>query len=180
MKKSLKQKGFTLIETLVAITVLILGVTGAYVAATQSITNSIYAKEQVIAFYLAQEAVEKIRNTRDTNAISGLNWLHNLAEQGTDPCYFGNSCYGDIFNSPNGQPFNQCSGAGACPDLYQDPTTGFYSYNSSAPNIDSGYNREIVLTQINAHEVEILVTVSWSKGTITRTFRVQENLYQWE
>ena len=48
-------KGFTLIEALVAITILLLGVLGPLSAATRGITDGLVAKNKIVALGLAQE-----------------------------------------------------------------------------------------------------------------------------
>ncbi len=70
--------GFTLIETLVAIAVFSLVASAAYTASYHSISNSIFARDQIIAFYLAQEGIEYVRYQRDTNALSRKEWSSGL------------------------------------------------------------------------------------------------------
>lgn len=71
-------KGFTLVEAMVAISILSLAVTGPMIIAQKGIGAAIYARDQITAFYLAQEAVEYIRNVRDTNRINNISWLTSL------------------------------------------------------------------------------------------------------
>ncbi|MDB5254035.1 MAG: seg [Parcubacteria group bacterium] len=181
--KNKHHSGFTLVETLVAISVLLLSVTGAFSAARNGIISATYSKDQVIAFYLAAEAVEEIRNIRDTNGLnpSHPGWLTGIAAQASDPCYFGKVCTIDIVNTDvNGNPtIATCSGgSGTCPVLKLDPTYGFYGY--SAGWKDTIFNREIKLKQINADEVSILVSVIWKKGVVNRTFNIRENIFNWQ
>ena len=50
-------KGLTLVETLVAISVLLMAVVGPMVIYSKSITNTRYAGDQITAYYLAQEGM---------------------------------------------------------------------------------------------------------------------------
>lgn len=89
MKFSLTQRsGFTIIETLVAITVLMIAVTGPLSVAGKGLTSAIYARDQMIATFLAQETMESVKNIRDNNLTStGHDWLdqiENCTED--DPC----------------------------------------------------------------------------------------------
>jgi len=59
--------GFTLVETLVAISILMLSVSGPLYYASESLKAAIYARDQITAFYLAQDAFEQIRKIRDNN-----------------------------------------------------------------------------------------------------------------
>jgi prepilin-type N-terminal cleavage/methylation domain-containing protein len=175
MKKLQLSKGFTLIETLIAIAILVTAVTGAYVAATSGIVSGIFSRDQITAFYLAQEGVEQIRNMRDGNGLSSQPWLTGIAENPNDPCYFGNVCMVDAFNNA----LAPCpSGAGSCSLLQEDPVNGFYGYNSDWTN--TIYDREITLTQINPHEVAIGVAVKWTKGGVNENFTVRENIFDWQ
>jgi prepilin-type N-terminal cleavage/methylation domain-containing protein len=54
--------GFTLIETLVAIFILVLATTGPLSFAQSGLRASFVARDQVVAFYLAQDAIETIKN----------------------------------------------------------------------------------------------------------------------
>lgn len=168
-------KGFTIIESLVAIAILVLVITGASGAVQVGISSYTFSKDQVIAFYLAQEGMEQIRNIRDENSLKNQNWLTGISANSSDPCYFGNACTVDpvLSNVPT-----RCSAPGNCPILRENATTGFFGYDPSWPA--TIFRREIVLTQINANEISILVTVDWSKGIINRQFKARENLLHWQ
>lgn len=185
-------EGFTLVETLVAIAVLVLGILGAFTAAQSGISSAILSKDQVIAFYLAAEGIEQIRNIRDENALNGLPWLTGIADLGNDPCNFnsGNSktCMADAFNNTH---LTRCSNNwGSCPLVQTDPNTGAYGYFLNGVN--SIYSREIQVYPISpagcgntnnpntCTEVSILVKVTWGKGLVTRTFNARENILNWQ
>ncbi len=170
-----KSSGFTLIETLVAIVVLVTVVVGTMTAVQGGISSYIFSKNQIIAFYLAQEGFEQIRNIRDENRTKDANWLSGIAAVSSDPCYFGKICNVDPAASPGNPYIVSCTDT--CNNLRQDPVTGLYRYNSSWP--ETVFRRQITLTSINANEVSITVTVDWSKGVVTRQFKARENLFNW-
>lgn len=172
----MKTTGFTLIETLVAITILLLAVVGTTTAVQTGISSFIFSKNQIIAFYLAQEGFEQIRNIRDENGLNHRNWLTGISANSSDPCYFGSACIVDPVNS---NVATRCSsGPGNCPALRQNATTGFFGYDASWPA--TIFRREILLTQINSTEISILVTVNWSKGLVSRQFKARENILNWQ
>lgn len=176
MKKTLKNSnsGFTLIETLVAIVVLVTVVVGTMTAVQGGISSYIFSKNQIVAFYLAQEGFEQIRNMRDENRTKNVNWLTGIAATASDPCAFGSVC---TVSPVESSVATRCAGAGSCPKLRQDTTTKFYGYNSSWP--ETIFRREITLTSISSSEIAITVTVDWSKGSVTRQFKARENLFNW-
>lgn len=174
MKKFHAHKGFTLVETLVAVAILVVAVTGALGAAATGISSGTFSKDQTIAFYLAQEGVEQIRNMRDDNGLAGNAWLAGIANLG-DPCAFGTVCTVDAFHND----LTPCpDGAGSCPLLQEDPVNGFYGYNSNWTN--TIYDREITLTSLNDHEVAISVVVKWFKGGSNESFTVRDNIFDWQ
>jgi len=172
----MKNKGFTIVESLVAISILVLVITGTASAIQTGISSYIFSKNQVIGFYLAQEGFEQIRNMRDENSLQGQNWLTGISANSGDPCYFGNACTVDPVNS--NVPTRCPSGPGSCPVLRQDTSTGFFGYTLTWPA--TVFRREIVLTQINANEISVLVAIDWSKGLVSRQFRARENILNWQ
>ncbi|MBX4198988.1 prepilin-type N-terminal cleavage/methylation domain-containing protein [Candidatus Parcubacteria bacterium] len=173
-------RGFTLIETLIAISILVMAVTGAFAAAQNGISSATFSKDQIVAFYLAEEGIEEIRNLRDQNGLAGVGWLAGIASSGSDPCYFGSVCMVDAVSSTD--VISKCGlEAGSCPVLKQDPDTGFFGYDSDWDN--SPFRREVQIAEVtpgNTHEVTIIVTVTWSKGLLQRQFRAKENIFDWQ
>ncbi len=71
MSKFLKQKnkGFTLVETLVAISIFSVSILALMSVLASGISNTNYAKRKLAAAYLAQEGIECIRNKRDNYVL---------------------------------------------------------------------------------------------------------------
>ena len=172
----MKNKGFTIIETLVAISILVTAIVGTSTAVQGAISSYTHSKDQIIAFYLAQEGFEQIRNLRDESRLKNRNWLTGIAENSSDACYFGKVC---IVSPVDTQAPVSCSGgAGSCPYLRQEAATGFFGYTSTW-NV-TPFRREITLTSIEADkEIMVTVTVNWSKGVVSRQFKAKESLLNW-
>ncbi len=66
-----KRAGFTLIESLVAISILVGAVVGPLTLISRSIFSVRDAKDKLIAANLAQEGIEIIRGFRDSNVLRG-------------------------------------------------------------------------------------------------------------
>lgn len=64
-KKIKNQRGFTLVETLVAILIFVLALSALLALVKDSVTSAIYTKNEMIATYLNQESIDYIRNIRD-------------------------------------------------------------------------------------------------------------------
>ncbi len=176
MKKNILKNnlGFTLVETLVAIGILSLSIAAAFTAVQSSLQNSGNVKDQITAFYLAQEGMEFIKNIRDENALHSLNgtptdWLASLSAVSGDACYFGSTC---IIDSPLGKTATaRCSGSfGTCPNLNQDSNTGLFGYTSgwTATN----FKREIQFQSLSAKEVLVTIKMTWINHGATKSFQV--------
>lgn len=73
------KKGITLIETVVAVTVLIFALGGPFLMAAKSMKASGYAREEVAAARLAEEGLEIIHSMRDNNSADGRAWDSGFA-----------------------------------------------------------------------------------------------------
>ena len=171
--KKLKQNtGFTLVEALVAIIILTLALGGPMTLATRSIKDSLAAKNKVIAFYLAQEVIEYVRNVRDSNFLQRTmedpkttSWLNGL-----DDCFSSSDgCRIDVFDTIT--PVQSCSGG--CPKLKFDGTN--YNYIAGT---DSIFTRTINIddTLNSGDEAEITVTVEWTDYG-DRTVTLTQNMF---
>lgn len=184
MINKFKQKGFTVLESLVAITVLSLTISGAFASVQTSLSQSIMAKDEVRAFYLAQEAVEFIRNKRDANQLLRINgndrsisWLAGISRVVGDPCYFGKVCTVDIINNRLdycGVSWEDCYNNGQY--LKQDQTNFRYQYSTGN---NTNFKRSVMLEEISSTEIAVVVRVYWTKGLITRDFKFKTHLLNW-
>ena len=167
-------RGFTLVETLVAVSILSLAIVATFTAVQNGLQSSTIAKDQTIAFYMAQEGMELIRNRRDQNALFAIagastGWLSGMSDVG-DPCYFGNTCRVDGSTGI----FTNCGGSfGSCPNIGQDSTTGRYGYAYTATN----FKREIQFESVNTNEVKIHMNISWVSRGVSRSFQVTESMF---
>jgi prepilin-type N-terminal cleavage/methylation domain-containing protein len=185
-----KMTGFTLIETLVAITVLTVALAAPLTLAFQSLSAAYTARDQVTAFHLAQEAVEAVRAQRDHNILDNLkngpntDWLDGLiVETIGDPA---KPFMVDTLSTNNN--FTSCgnSNPNSCDSLLFDSANGFYGHdmNMADPDIsESRFKRYVRITEVpdtNLEEVRVRVVVRWRSGAMgTRRVVVEENIYNW-
>jgi Tfp pilus assembly protein PilV len=77
----MSKKSFTLIEILIALSLLMIGVVGVF-RVVQNITFfSQINSSKLIATYLTQEGIEVVRNNRDSNWLKGDTWDSNLVRE---------------------------------------------------------------------------------------------------
>jgi len=172
--------GFTLIEAFVAISILVMAMVGPLAIASQSATLAAFTRDQVTANFLAQDAVEYIRWIRDSNQLSGNDWMSRLSNcissSGGSACYFDSSLT---------SPSIQSCASGGCPALLYDTTTGRYDYDAG---VASHFTRTVSMvspvapndcTTGKGCEVSLTVKVSWKTGTLPHSVTVKENLMRW-
>lgn len=182
MMYSKKELGFTLVEVLIAISILSLSILATFTAVSHSMRASNFTEDQIIAYHLADEALELVRNRRDGNAISHINalatggsvsWLSGIPQSGGSPCPSSTACYVDI-------PYNTItacsSGHASCPVLLYNSTNGLYSYNSG---VSTPYRRSITMTSISATELSVTVRVSWTAQGVSKDYTQTLVLRNW-
>jgi Tfp pilus assembly protein PilV len=183
-------RGFTLVETLIAVTILITAVTGPLSIASRGLSTALTAKDQVTAYYLAQDAMEFIRFARDTNRLEGGDWITGAGSLDSSKiinltnCTNANGCSVD---SAAGTTPVSCSTASCTQgNIRYNTTTRLYSNSGGSALTGINFNRVVKITTPNppndgAKERTVNVTVSWSDtGGITRSVNIIENIFNWE
>lgn len=168
--------GFTLVETLVAVLLLITAIAGPLSIASRGLTTAVVTKDQITAYYLAQDAVEYIRFKRDTACLAGTSpcgsgvWLASVSG-----CISANGCNADSAQDTVTACTNAAC-ANAAPMRFNNTT---HTYNTSG-TITPTFNRIIKISG-SGDEGKVFVTVSWmDTGGVTRTVSVTENMFNWQ
>lgn len=81
MKFNPSEQGQTLVETMVAIFIMVMGVTAALGLAIYSFNAASLVNKQIIGMGLAREGIEAVKNMRDTN------WLQSSVFDSDCQCY---------------------------------------------------------------------------------------------
>jgi prepilin-type N-terminal cleavage/methylation domain-containing protein len=181
------QRGFTLIETVVSISILMLGVLGPMMLARQNLKASRDASDRLIASFLAQEGIESVRNVISNNSADtsdASQWLLGIVPPpGPVNCSNATMCILDITQvdvSQSGDNILQnCNGA-CSPTIYQNSTNYLYRQTSGGapgnPWVATKFNRYISVQVVEAGKrVTASTTVWWPRGNVT----LQEDIYNW-
>ncbi len=187
-----KQKGFSLVETLVAISILLIVITGPMVISIRSAKSASFATEQVQAFFLAQEGLELAQKGRDELLLrsflptTNANYVNNPWTRFTDTtnsgvfrhCYAGTGC-GLAWGSTVGQLATPvaCSTLSNC--LLHLGTSGrarlSHVATGATPTI---FTRRIFLTPLGSGEgVLARSVVTWRTGSVVAEQSVSTDTY---
>lgn len=173
--------GFTLVETLIAVTILTLAVSGPLYTASRAIVSAQMSRDQLIASYLSQEGIEYVRAVRDNEFLSAYqtggasvssvawtNFLNRISQCRTASCTFDPAGSGTL---------SQCSGQ-ACTPLYLAPSN-IYTQQSSSGTV-TPFTRSIRATDVTASDEKITSTVSWNFHGVLHSVTVTNHITPWQ
>lgn len=194
LKQKQTSNGFTIIEALIAIFILSVSVASMLGVTATSSAYARYANNEITANYLLQEAVDSVRNSRDTiafqmNGTPEGGWDKFLERYGSPSgkCFSPNGCYLKIddFDPKDtaGNDIKVCDQS-VCRYLSYDPTLAsnlFYYYKDDDTSL-SIFTRTVKMTKINNDEVKVTATISWDNGngSSPRTITLETYLLNWQ
>jgi prepilin-type N-terminal cleavage/methylation domain-containing protein len=167
------QQGFTLVETLVALSIMLLVILGPITIAQKGIQNARLATEEIVAVFLAQEAIEGLRVLRDNQGIAvyddpdgevASEWITTLSSACTDQ---------------GGCGYDPVVGFAACVNGCQlQELNGRFYGTSKVGAVPSPFTRKVYVTEQGSDNVSATVEVTWLSSALgTRTVRLQTWLY---
>jgi len=197
MKKHLTiESGYTLVEVLVAISILLIALIGPITISFKSLQSSVYAREQATAQFLAQEGIEMVKAIRNDAYIEAV---HNLS---TDPTALDHAW--DWADVPNPK-INECFGGSGCNivvvptdvtkqmldlidvekcnpvskcQLHFDEGNDRARYTMDGSDPDSPYTRVIKLEPTydsSSHDIGVIITstVTWKSSLFATESKVE-------
>lgn len=168
-------RGFSLIETLVAVSLLAASIVAPMSLVSQSLRSAFYARDQIAAYNLAQEGIEAVRAIRDGNVLANALFNANADLLASIPV--GQDFTIDARESTAAAAIDVCP-SNPCPPLRTDGTLYGYDASWTATNFTRTLHAEYV--GASTDEIRIAVTVSWTTSALqTRSFTIYENMYRW-
>ena len=77
-KSLISRRGFTLIELIIGMAIFAIGMTGILALLYGTIENSFISRHEIVASNLLREEVELVKNIRNTNVRSYVDWDKNI------------------------------------------------------------------------------------------------------
>jgi len=176
-----KQKGFTLIEVMVAIAILTLSVGGSYMLLRYVWNSASYNQSRLIAVYLAQEGIELVRNLRD-NYWAGPTPCHELADGLYDDCLLPGD-WEIQYDDTRDSFYNRGIFVAPGKNLYINGL-GYYGYNGGTKTnfrrkINLNYVQDNIAGGATTYYLEVKSTVYWTIRGNEYNFEVKDRLYDW-
>ena len=154
-------KGQILLESVVAITVAVLGLLGMFSLLSRSVNLSKTITDRYIASHFAAEGVEVVKNMIDTNVLGGSPWNRGLnpGEYEVD--------YDDLAPESNNNRL-----------IFLDAATGRYGYGTGSPTI---FKRKIMLATLGGgKEMRVNSVVSWARRGGEFEINVEDHFFDWK
>lgn len=165
------EKGFTILEVVLAIFILTCGVVGAFALIQQTLSSIAVLQAKLTASYLTQEGIEIAKNIRDSNWLeqrvdSSVLWDDGLAE-GNWQVDFKNQIL----------PYDSQG------YFLNIDSSGFYSYSLGSATV---FKRKISFSEKTdldgdgkPDKMKISVEVNWEERGRTHTVEAIDYLYNW-
>ncbi len=186
------ERGFTIVEVLIALTIFSIAVAGVITVASQGGLTINIARNKLVATYLADEGVELVRGFRDTNVAGvsagsrGTGWASFMTGIALCTTSTSVSCDIDATNSAGATIFPNVTNIVSCPvsgcPLYYDTSSGFYKDTWSAGIPPSSvFTRKITVdaVSLSTDEVTVTSTVTWKDGITPESITHTEELFNW-
>lgn len=166
-------KGFTLLETIIAVGVLAIGIVGSLTLVSKSVQTVKMSQNRLVASYLAQEGIELVRNIRDSNWAAGDPWDDWSGDGNSDA---GSKNFCEIAYNDADLDLSTCD-LFSGPFLKLDTASNFYNYTSG---VDTIFKRTIFIGEPSVDQKQVAAMVSWDDRGNPRFVTLVGHLYKWK
>jgi hypothetical protein len=172
------RKGQSLVEAMIAISVLTVGFLGLIALLSKSFFYSREVSDKMRATYLASEGIEIVKNLVDhdmtvSSESGGL-------EGGWGSCFTGYGSHDFEMDYTTADCTSLHSYSAPGDPLLFDSATHLYGYENSANTAPTNFTRDIRIVP-NGDEIIVQSIVNWSTGPITsQNVIMEDHFYDWQ
>jgi len=161
------QSGYSLVEVLVAISILLLATVGPMTIAARSLQFAEFSSQQNTAYFLAQEGIEAVFKVREEAGIAALasdpfgdpwQWLGSEFSD----CEDANGCGLDWRNENDFVQIPNCGSNGTGCQIYYDDTASRARYSHDNGGEPTPYTRTVYLQDAGTNLVRARSVVRWN------------------
>ncbi len=188
-----KEEGFTLVETLIAISILMIAIASPINLAQKALSSAVLSRDQMTASFLAQDGLEATKNLRDEIAIrsDSTDWLAPfrnkcVCDNQTKQCSFDSSekyyCNIDsTLKDLSGSIIGSDEPAKANPLIIETNNGVFTKYDiGKAGGMPSKFARLINIKQTeDPNEAIIQVRVCWPYPSCEQKIDIKDFIYNY-
>ena len=178
------RRGQTLVEALVALSILTVGFVGIVTLLTKSFQLNRTTSNDTQATYLAAEGIEVAKNIIDYDVYFGLptnnDWgcsfdlsLNTPVDYALEYDTTPTNCTAPpkMSSEPTGDELYLITDAA-------DPDVDMYTYNGFG-NQPTDFTRDVWITAVSNDELDVQSTVTWTDGGQSNTITLEDHFYNW-
>ncbi len=163
-----KQKGQVMVESMVALAMVVISLLGILSLLSNSMAINKIIANQYVASYLASEGIEIVKNIIDSNTAQGVEFNNGISNC-SGGCFFQ---YNSVEKMTSITPGTK---------LRLDVNSGVYSYDSGE---ETPFERIIKITPVTSDlgtfGLDVVSTVEWkSRGNVDNEISVEDIFYNW-
>jgi hypothetical protein len=162
----LKNQGQILVETMVALSMVVIGLLGLLSLLTYSIGLNKIVSDQYVGSYLAAEGIEIIKNIIDTNIAIGDPYNQGLSS----------GSYEVDYKSQQPKPLYSSS---SLRNLKFDGKRYTYSPNPGSFAEETPFTRKIEISYNGDFHMIVKSTVSWSTKGVSQSLTLEDHFFGW-
>lgn len=161
MKQWNHEFGQTLVELMVAMSVMTIGLLGVFAVLSQSLGLNRVVADQYVAANLAAEGIEVVKNIADTNILKDQAWNSGLESGNFGVAYNSDTLNRDWANE----------------NLKFNSLAGLYGYGAGSP---TSFRRTISITNLSPNEIQVKSLVKW-RGRAGTEFQIEleDRFFNW-
>jgi prepilin-type N-terminal cleavage/methylation domain-containing protein len=165
-KRKNNKAAFSLIEMMTVIFIVAVGLVGTTQLIAQSLDAQMINRGGIVAYQLAQEGIEIVRQKRDSNWLAGADWREGL----TSGSYCTDYKYPLTLRS--------VSGINECP-LHLDANNWYYAPLIFSESSFSGFRRVIEISDHDTNSISVKAIVTWNNRSKVLSYEAETYLYNW-